>query len=125
MDYTSWTIPLDYTYQTIQLICTPCLSQPNQWQNDVCGVHLFVTLLLFARCVVGTTDSLILSPNDLSDTLLDLSDLTDQRSALESLSERDDSSNSFLDDDFEIPNSQDLEIPGSVPLPQHSCHNFE
>jgi len=75
--------------------------------------------------VVGTTDSLILSPNDLSDTLLDLSDLTDQRSALESLSERDDSSNSFLDDDFEIPNSQDLEIPGSVPLPQHSCHNFE
>lgn len=75
--------------------------------------------------MVGTTDSLILSPNDLLDTLLDLPDLSDQRSALESLSERDDSSNSFLDDDFEIPNSQDLEIPGSVPLPQHSCHNFE
>jgi hypothetical protein len=61
---------------------------------------------------------------DTSDSSLDLPELIDQRSAVDSSSERDDSSNFSLEDEFEISNFGNFEINDLSILPQHLCHNF-
>jgi len=55
---------------------------------------------------------------------LDLPELIDQSSAVDSSSERDDSSKFSLEDEFEISNFDNFEINDRSILLQHLCHNF-
>jgi len=61
---------------------------------------------------------------DTSDSSLDLPELIDQSLAVDSSSERDDSSKFSLEDEFEISNFGNFEINDRSILPQHLCHNF-